>query len=196
MPTQAHTCTMVPNLIFTYPSTRRALDITSYRTIRPGGVSTSSCPTSVVLADRCQFVRTIVITHGDETRVGYYVGLMAGPHHCQVVVSLITIQHSIFFAAEAMTVLYWSRISDMVGRKPIILTGLFGLSLSMYGLGLSRTYWAAIVRLASLLQLLHYIADMLRIRSRILCGTLNGNIGVIKSLLAEIADSGDLVQIY
>jgi len=50
---------------------------------------------------------------------------------------------------EALTVLHWSRLSDLVGRKPVVLTGLFGLSLSMYAFGLSRTYWAAVVRFVS-----------------------------------------------
>jgi MFS family permease len=48
-----------------------------------------------------------------------------------------------FFATQAITVLHWSRLSDVVGRKPIILIGLFGLSLSMFSFGLSTTYWGA-----------------------------------------------------
>ncbi|KAI0039016.1 MFS general substrate transporter [Auriscalpium vulgare] len=108
-----------------------------------------------------EFVRKVGITHGDEGRVGYYVGLM----------------QSIFFATQAMTVLHWSRISDTVGRKPVILTGLCGLSLSMYLFGLSTTYWGAVF-------------------SRSLNGALNGNIGVLKSMIAEITDSTNLAQVY
>ncbi|KAH9038633.1 MFS general substrate transporter [Lactarius hengduanensis] len=77
-----------------------------------------------------EFVRNVGITHGDESRVGYYVGLL----------------QSVFFASQALTVLLWSRLSDVVGRKPIILTGLFGLSLSMYCFGLSTSYWGAVFR--------------------------------------------------
>ncbi|KAI0078782.1 member of major facilitator superfamily multidrug-resistance, DHA1 sub-family [Panus rudis PR-1116 ss-1] len=108
-----------------------------------------------------QFVRDSGITHGDETRVGYYVGLM----------------QSIFFATQALTVLHWSRLSDHLGRKPIIMTGLFGLSLSMYSFGMSTTYWGAVV-------------------SRSLNGALNGNIGVLKSMVAEITDSTNIAQAY
>ncbi|KAF7375253.1 Major facilitator superfamily multidrug-resistance DHA1 sub-family [Mycena sanguinolenta] len=72
-----------------------------------------------------QLMRDIGITEGDETKVGYYVGIM----------------QSIFFLTQAMTVLHWSRISDRLGRKPIILTGLLGLSISMFCFGLSRTFW-------------------------------------------------------
>jgi len=108
-----------------------------------------------------QLIRDIGITDGDETRVGYYVGLM----------------HSLFFATQALTVLHWSRISDHIGRKPVILTGLFGLSISMYCFGLSRTFLGLVL-------------------SRALNGALNGNIGVIKSMMVEITDSTNLAQAY
>lgn len=86
-------------------------------------------------------------------------------------------QQSIFFATQALTVLHWSRISDRVGRKPVILVGLFGLSLSMYLFGLSRTFWGLVI-------------------SRSLAGALNGNIGVIKSMMAELTDSTNLARAY
>ncbi|PPQ68704.1 hypothetical protein CVT25_012105 [Psilocybe cyanescens] len=106
-----------------------------------------------------QLIRDLGITNGRESQVGYYVGLM----------------QSIFFLTQAFTVLHWSRISDRVGRKPIILSGLFGLSLSMYCFGLSRTFWGVVV-------------------SRSLNGALNGNIGVIKSMMAEMTDSTNISQ--
>ncbi|KAI0711906.1 MFS general substrate transporter [Cerioporus squamosus] len=108
-----------------------------------------------------ELIRNIGITHGDETRVGYYVGVM----------------QSIFFATQAMTVMHWSRISDHIGRKPVIMTGLMGLSLSMYCFGLSRTFWGLVI-------------------SRSLNGALNGNIGVMKSMLAEITDPSNIAQAY
>ncbi|EGN98724.1 hypothetical protein SERLA73DRAFT_181341 [Serpula lacrymans var. lacrymans S7.3] len=108
-----------------------------------------------------QLIRDIGITNGDETKVGYYVGLM----------------HSLFFATQALTVLHWSRISDHIGRKPVILTGLFGLSASMYCFGLSKTFAGLVL-------------------SRALNGALNGNIGVIKSMMVEITDSTSLPQAY
>ncbi|KAF9560717.1 member of major facilitator superfamily multidrug-resistance, DHA1 sub-family [Agrocybe pediades] len=108
-----------------------------------------------------QLMRDLDITGGDESRVGYYVGLM----------------QSIFFLTQAFTVLHWSRISDSIGRKPVILTGLLGLSCSMYCFGLSRTFWGLVL-------------------SRSLNGALNGNIGVIKSMMAEMTDSTNISQAY
>ncbi|KAJ7820078.1 major facilitator superfamily domain-containing protein [Mycena olivaceomarginata] len=53
---------------------------------------------------------------------------------------------SLFFLTEAVTVLQWSRASDHVGRKPILLLGLFGTGLSIMCFGLSRTFWTLVVR--------------------------------------------------
>ncbi|KAF7293024.1 Major facilitator superfamily multidrug-resistance DHA1 sub-family [Mycena indigotica] len=108
-----------------------------------------------------QLIRDVGITNGDETKVGYYVGIM----------------QSLFFLTQAMTVLYWSRLSDQIGRKPVILSGLIGLSISMYCFGLSRTFWGLVL-------------------SRSLNGALNGNIGVIKSMIAEMTDTTNIAQAY
>ncbi|KAJ6608661.1 member of major facilitator superfamily multidrug-resistance, DHA1 sub-family [Mycena sp. CBHHK59/15] len=104
-----------------------------------------------------QLIRDIGITNGDETKVGYY--------------------QSLFFLTQALTVLHWSRLSDRVGRKPVILTGLIGLSMSMYCFGMSRTFWGLVL-------------------SRSLNGALNGNIGVIKSMVAEMTDATNIAQAY
>ncbi|KAF9037054.1 major facilitator superfamily domain-containing protein [Panaeolus papilionaceus] len=108
-----------------------------------------------------QLIRDLGVTHGDESKVGYYVG----------------VTQSVFFLTQAFTVLHWSRFSDRVGRKPIILTGLFGLSLSMFCFGMSTTYLGAV-------------------SSRALNGALNGNIGVIKSIMAELTDSTNISRVY
>ncbi|KAL0952542.1 hypothetical protein HGRIS_006801 [Hohenbuehelia grisea] len=108
-----------------------------------------------------QLIRDVGVTHGDETQVGHYVGLM----------------QSLFFFGEALTVLHWARLSDHVGRKPVIMCGLLGISASMFSFGLSRTFiWLSI--------------------SRFLNGALNGNIGVMKSLLADITDSTNMARVF
>lgn len=106
-----------------------------------------------------QLIRDVGITHGDDSSIGYYVGLV----------------HSLFFVTEACTIFHWSRASDLIGRKPVLMTGLLGLSISMYCFGLSKTFWGLIL-------------------SRCLNGALNGNIGVMKSMVAEITDPTNIAQ--
>ncbi|KAH7910512.1 major facilitator superfamily domain-containing protein [Hygrophoropsis aurantiaca] len=108
-----------------------------------------------------QLVSELDITGGDEKKVGYYAGLI----------------ESLFFTAQALTVLRWSRLSDVIGRKPVILIGLFGLCISNVAFGLSRTFWTLII-------------------SRSVAGLLNGNIGVMKSMIGELADSTNMAQAF
>ena len=68
--------------------------------------------------------------------------------------------------------LQWGRASDRIGRKPVLLGGLLGLTLSMVGFGLARDYWALVL-------------------ARCAEGALNGNIGVTKSMMAEITDASN-----
>ena len=42
--------------------------------------------------------------------------------------------------------LQWSRISDHVGRKPVLLTGVAGLAISMLCFGLSKTFIGLVIR--------------------------------------------------
>lgn len=53
--------------------------------------------------------------------------------------------------------------------------GLFGLAISMLGFGLSQRYWALVL-------------------SRCIEGALNGNVGVAKSVMAEITDATNMVR--
>jgi MFS family permease len=101
-----------------------------------------------------QLISELDITGGDERKVGYYAGLI----------------ESLFFVTEAMTVFQWSRASDHLGRKPILLIGLAGSMISMLVFGLSKTFWALVI-------------------SRCLTGLLNGNIGVMKGTIGDLTDS-------
>jgi len=103
-----------------------------------------------------QLVRRTGVTDGNDEKTGYFAGLI----------------ESSFYATEAICVLQWGRLSDRIGRKPVMLGGLLGLTLSMLGFGLSKTYWALIL-------------------SRCAEGALNGNIGVTKSMMAEITDASN-----
>ncbi|KAH7884816.1 MFS general substrate transporter [Phlebopus sp. FC_14] len=106
-----------------------------------------------------QLVSELDITGGDDRKIGYYAGLI----------------ESIFFATQTLTILQWSRVSDHIGRKPVLLLGTFGLCISMLCFGLSRTFWGLVL-------------------SRCITGALNGNAGVMKSMLAELLDPTNQAQ--
>lgn len=52
---------------------------------------------------------------------------------------------SAFALAEFAAAAFWGRISDKIGRKPVLLTGLFGTGLSMLIFGFSRNFPLAVV---------------------------------------------------
>jgi MFS family permease len=71
----------------------------------------------------------------------------------------------------------WGRISDQRGRRPVLLTGLIGNSLSSCLFGLSKNLWWAIA-------------------SRAVCGIMNGNAGVARSLVSEITDNTNKAKAF
>ncbi|KAE9409480.1 MFS general substrate transporter [Gymnopus androsaceus JB14] len=106
-------------------------------------------------------VRSTGITHGDEKKTGYYAGVI----------------ESIFFLAECLTVFYWGRLSDIHGRRRILLLGPLGLTIAMLGFGLSKEFVALVI-------------------FRALQGIFNGNIGVSKTVMAEITDSTNMADAF
>ncbi|KAH9169219.1 major facilitator superfamily domain-containing protein [Lactarius sanguifluus] len=106
-----------------------------------------------------QLVSELPVVGGDERKVGYYAGFIV----------------SLYFAAEAVTVLQWCRLSDYVGRKPVLLCGILGIVVSSILFGLSRSFPALVF-------------------SRCLHGMLNGNIGVMKSMMAELTDETNMAR--
>jgi len=64
-----------------------------------------------------------------------------------------------------------------VGRRPVLLIGLCGLMLSTTLFGVSKTFLTLTV-------------------SRALSGALNGNAGVMKSMMAEITDETNQAQAF
>ncbi|KAI1825326.1 MFS general substrate transporter [Xylaria intraflava] len=87
----------------------------------------------------------------DASRISFYAGLVT----------------SAFTLAEFSTGLMWGRLSDKVGRKPVILTGLAGTALSVLVFGFAPNLTVALL-------------------ARALGGLLNGNMGVLQSTLAEL----------
>ncbi|EGF99274.1 uncharacterized protein MELLADRAFT_94771 [Melampsora larici-populina 98AG31] len=90
----------------------------------------------------------------DSKQIGYYAGVI----------------ESLFAIAQMCTAVFWGRLSDHVGRKPVMLFGLFGMAISVISFGLQSTYTGLII-------------------SRFVAGMMNGNIGIIQSIVAEITDA-------
>ncbi|KAL5344642.1 hypothetical protein ACLOAV_010334 [Pseudogymnoascus australis] len=72
-----------------------------------------------------------------------------------------------FTFAEFSSGMLWGKLSDRVGRKPVLLTGLAGTGLSMLVFGFAPNLYVAVI-------------------ARALGGLLNGNIGVLQTTVAEL----------
>ncbi|KAG0635244.1 major facilitator superfamily domain-containing protein [Tuber brumale] len=74
---------------------------------------------------------------------------------------------SSFALAQCLTGVLWGHLSDKIGRKPCILFGLAGTAISVIGFGFSENLAMALTW-------------------RILGGFLNGNVGVLRTMVAEV----------
>ncbi|KAI9291932.1 MFS general substrate transporter, partial [Neoconidiobolus thromboides FSU 785] len=84
---------------------------------------------------------------------------------------------SSFAVAEFFSGVPWGILSDRIGRKPVIMMGLVGNCITMLMFGMSKNiYWA--------------------ILSRFACGILNGNIGVLKSMIGEMSDRTNRAEAF
>lgn len=73
--------------------------------------------------------------------------------------SLVTVRDLLGFKSK--------NIPTRIGRRPVVLIGIFGVTISIFLFGLSKTFFGLLF-------------------SRGLSGALNGNIGVLKSMVTEI----------
>lgn len=80
---------------------------------------------------------------------------------------------SIFSLCQAVTGIPWGRASDKYGRKPIILLGLTSTMLCSLLWGFSKTLWMAML-------------------ARALQGAGNGNVGIIRTTVAEMVPYKEL----
>ncbi|KZT24425.1 major facilitator superfamily multidrug-resistance, DHA1 sub-family [Neolentinus lepideus HHB14362 ss-1] len=100
-----------------------------------------------------QMVLEYGLTGGDAEEIGYYAGVIM----------------SAFYVTETLFIFFWGRLSDRIGRRPVVLIGILGSGVTMVMFGLTRSFAGLLL-------------------SRGLSGAVNGNIGVLKSMIAEITD--------
>ncbi|PGH28120.1 hypothetical protein AJ80_00010 [Polytolypa hystricis UAMH7299] len=74
---------------------------------------------------------------------------------------------SSFTLAEFCMGVFWGRVSDKLGRKPVLIMGLIGTAISMTVFGIASNLPVALI-------------------ARALGGMLNGNIGVLQTTVAEL----------
>ncbi|KAF6833071.1 major facilitator superfamily transporter [Colletotrichum plurivorum] len=88
-----------------------------------------------------------------DSQTGLYVGMLA----------------SAFALAQLSTNFLWGYLSDVVGRKPVMVLGTFLLTCCFVAFGFCRTYWQIIV-------------------VHVAMGMLNGNAAVVPTVLGEVTD--------
>ncbi|KAG2144760.1 major facilitator superfamily domain-containing protein [Suillus cothurnatus] len=108
-----------------------------------------------------QLIRDIGVTHGDDSQVGHYVGIL----------------QSSYYVVHALTVFHWGQLSDHIGRKPVILTALLAIAVSMFSFGLSKTFLGLVV-------------------SRVVCGAFDASGIVIECMVMDITDITNMPKAY
>ena len=81
-----------------------------------------------------------------------------------------------FAASSAFCILQWGRLSDRIGRRPVLLVGLTGLAISMLCFGFAKSFPAVVI-------------------SRVIAGALNGNVGVSKTVVSSLSFSVVVAQL-
>ncbi|KAI0831192.1 MFS general substrate transporter [Trametes gibbosa] len=92
----------------------------------------------------------------DHSKIGFYSGVV----------------ESSFAIAQVISIYQWARLSDVIGRRPLVLLGILGIGLSTMLFGISTTLSGLIM-------------------ARCLSGFFSGNIAVIHSVLGEITDASN-----
>ncbi|KAI0159748.1 major facilitator superfamily domain-containing protein [Xylariaceae sp. FL1272] len=112
-------------------------------------------------------IRDFHITE-DESKISFYAGMVT----------------SAFTFAEFLTGLLWGRLSDKVGRKPVLLTGLAGTALSVLIFGFAPNLTVALLARAIGGLLNGYVSvGLLKRRD---CSYASRNMGVLQTTVAEL----------
>ncbi|KAI0094018.1 MFS general substrate transporter [Irpex rosettiformis] len=89
----------------------------------------------------------------DRSKTGLYSGLV----------------ESSFAVAQLFSIYQWARLSDKIGRKPVVLAGISGIALGTVIMGFSQSLFMVLF-------------------ARSLAGFFSGNVAVVHSVIAEITD--------
>ncbi|KAI9742884.1 MAG: hypothetical protein M1818_003613 [Claussenomyces sp. TS43310] len=82
---------------------------------------------------------------------------------------------AVFSLAQCATAIFWGRLSDSLGRKPVILTG---LTITMF----TSIFWGLSINLPW------------AVAARALSGGGNGNVGIIRTMVAEMVQHDKALQ--
>ncbi|GAA6004980.1 hypothetical protein JCM11491_002297 [Sporobolomyces phaffii] len=115
---------------------------------------------TVIFPFVARFLEDLRVTD-DPSKIGYFAGII----------------ESLFAFTTFTTVLAWGRLSDRIGRKPVLILGLTGVTVSIVAFGLSKSFVALVA-------------------SRCLGGALNGNVAVIKGTMGEITDESNQARAF
>ncbi|KAJ9474673.1 putative membrane protein [Pseudozyma hubeiensis] len=93
--------------------------------------------------------------------IGFYSGLI----------------ESLFSLSQTLTILFWGRLSDRIGRKPVLLMGLSGVAVSAILFGFGQSFvWIVL--------------------ARAMAGATNGNVAIVKSVMAELTDESNQARAF
>lgn len=87
----------------------------------------------------------------DPSEISRYTGILA----------------SSFAFSQFLCCIHWGRLSDRIGRKPVLLIGLIGLAVTILIFGFSKSFYTALA-------------------ARTCAGALNGNIAVLQTIVGEL----------
>ncbi|KAJ7724068.1 major facilitator superfamily domain-containing protein [Mycena maculata] len=102
-----------------------------------------------------EFLISLKVTD-DPSKIGFYSGLV----------------ESSYAVTQLLAIWQWSRISDVIGRRPVVLAGTLGVAVTTLMFGLSGSLFSAVL-------------------FRGLGGIFGGNIAVFHAIMGEITDSSN-----